>query len=152
MTDGTWLSFTRFMRGDQLRTLLAEGLYLLPGPTIERVFRDVIDALWSGTFECEQAEAVLVTLRTLLGAMAAPDLEQEERTRVAERHTRAIYVHTHMDEETFDTDRVRLCPVGIREPDGTNIPSCSCNVLYRAHDERFVKEPVDMEERGGRRW
>jgi len=36
-----------------------------------------------------------------------------------------------MDEETFDTDRIRQCCVGIREPDGTNIPSCAYNTLYR---------------------
>jgi uncharacterized radical SAM superfamily Fe-S cluster-containing enzyme len=61
--------------------------------------------------------------------------------REAERRTKAIYVHAHMDEETFDTDRVRQCPVGVREPDGSNIPSCSYNVLYRERDGRFRERP-----------
>lgn len=152
LDDGGWVPFTRFMRRDQLRTLLAEGLYLLPGPTLESVFREVIDALWSGEFTCAESDAVLDTLRRLLSAMFAPDASEDERVRVAERATRAIYVHTHMDEESFDTDRVRLCPVGIREPDGTNVPSCSYNVLYRAHDPRFVAHPVEMETSGGRRF
>jgi uncharacterized radical SAM superfamily Fe-S cluster-containing enzyme len=47
-----------------------------------------------------------------------------------------------MDEETFDTDRIRQCCVGIREPDGTNIPSCAYNVLYRNRDERFTPSPI----------
>ncbi len=47
-----------------------------------------------------------------------------------------------MDEETFDTDRIRQCCVGIREPDGTNIPSCAYNVLYRNRDERFQQAPA----------
>jgi hypothetical protein len=64
------------------------------------------------------------------------------RLRRAERHTKAIYLHSHMDEETFDTDRIRMCPVGIREPDGSNIPSCAYNVLYRERDGRFMKEPA----------
>ena len=47
-----------------------------------------------------------------------------------------------MDEETFDTDRLRQCPVGIREPDGRNIPSCAYNVLYRERDARFLPAPA----------
>jgi uncharacterized radical SAM superfamily Fe-S cluster-containing enzyme len=152
LNDGQWVPFTRFMRRDQLRALLAEGLYLLPGPTLEAVFREVIDALWSGEFPSDRAEAVLDALRGLMRDMSAPGLDDEARIRVAEQRTRAVYVHTHMDEESFDTDRVRLCPVGIREPDGTNVPSCSYNVLYRAHDARFVTDPAPMETAGGRVW
>lgn len=152
LNNGQWVPFTRFMRRDQLRALLAEGLYLLPGPTLEAVFREVIDALWSGEFPSDRAEAVLDALRGLMRDMSAPGLDDEARIRVAEQRTRAVYVHTHMDEESFDTDRVRLCPVGIREPDGTNVPSCSYNVLYRAHDARFVTDPAPMETAGGRVW
>jgi hypothetical protein len=47
-----------------------------------------------------------------------------------------------MDEETFDTDRIRRCCVGIREPDGTNIPSCANNVLYHNRDARFRGAPA----------
>ena len=47
-----------------------------------------------------------------------------------------------MDEETFDRDRIRQCCVGIREPDGTNIPSCAYNVLYRNRDARFTGAPA----------
>jgi uncharacterized radical SAM superfamily Fe-S cluster-containing enzyme len=46
-----------------------------------------------------------------------------------------------MDEETFDVGRVAQCPVGVREPDGRNVPSCSYNVLYRERDERFKEAP-----------
>ena len=145
LEDGRWLSFTRFMRRDQLRALLADSLYLLPGPALEATFRDVIDALWSGDFPCPEAEAVLATLRRLMRTMGDPTLSLEARIRVGEVDTRAIYVHTHMDEETFDTDRVRLCPVGIREPDGRNVPSCSYNVLYRGADPRFVTDLVPLE-------
>ena len=65
-----------------------------------------------------------------------------ERLRRAEASSKAIYVHAHMDEETFDTDRIRQCCVGIREPDGTNIPSCAYNTLYRNRDARFAAQPA----------
>lgn len=142
---GVWLPFTRFMRRDQLRELLRDGLYLLPGPRMDTVFQEVIDALWSGEFDCAQADDVLVTLRRLLTGPSGG-------ARAAEVCTRAIYIHTHMDEESFDTDRVRLCPVGIREADGRNVPSCSYNVLYRESDTRFSTHPVAMDGRGGRTW
>jgi uncharacterized radical SAM superfamily Fe-S cluster-containing enzyme len=62
--------------------------------------------------------------------------------RHAEQSAKAIYIHSHMDEDTFDTDRIRQCCVGIREPDGTNIPSCAYNVLYRNRDARFTGKPA----------
>jgi hypothetical protein len=43
-----------------------------------------------------------------------------------------------MDEETFDVSRVMKCCVGVPAPDGTNIPTCSYNVIYREKDPRFA--------------
>ena len=56
----------------------------------------------------------------------------------AERSTRAIYIHSHMDEENFDVARVMKCCVGVPETDGSNTPTCSYNVLYRERDARFA--------------
>ena len=61
-----------------------------------------------------------------------------QRLAASEDSTKAIYVHTHMDEETFDTDRIRQCCVGMPDAHGNNIPSCAYNVLYRQRDARFV--------------
>lgn len=152
LDDGRWVPFTRFLRPDQLRALLAESLYLEPGPRLESVFRDAIEALWTGEVACAEADAVLSTLKGLLQALHAPGLDARGRLRVAERAARAIYVHTHMDEESFDTDRVRLCPVGIREADGRNVPSCSYNVIFRAEDPRFVHHHPESPRSGGRVW
>lgn len=152
LDDGRWLSFTRFMRRDQLRALLSDGLYIEPGPKLEAVFQEVIEGLWSGEIDCAEADAVLATLKRLLTDLFRPGATERERITRAEQATRAIYVHTHMDEESFDTDRVRLCPVGIREPDGRNVPSCSYNVLYRERDPRFVAHPGPLPASGGRVW
>ena len=56
---------------------------------------------------------------------------------VAERSAKTIYVHSHMDEASFDTDRVRQCCVGVPSADGGNVPTCSYNILYRERDPRF---------------
>jgi uncharacterized radical SAM superfamily Fe-S cluster-containing enzyme len=129
MKDGRWLPYPRFMEREDLRALLGGMLYLEPSPEMEQRLQDVINRLWSGELARPDTEAVLATLKELLGRLTAPGVGQLERLRLAERSSKAIYLHTHMDEETFDTDRIRQCCVGIREPDGTNSPSCAYNVL-----------------------
>jgi len=142
MGGGRWLPFPRFMTRADLRALLTGTLYLEPTAEVERRLHDVINRLWSGEIACDDAEGVLRALKALLGRMFAPGLSPEQRLRIGEESAKAIYVHAHMDEETFDTDRIRQCCVGIREPDGSNIPSCAYNVLYRNRDHRFTEAPA----------
>jgi len=139
--DGRWLPFPRFMPGSDLRELLAGSLYLEPTLAMEQKLGDVINRLWAGEIECADSDLVLARLRELTESVFARDISPTERLRRAEASAKAIYIHSHMDEETFDTDRIRQCCVGIREPDGTNIPSCAYNVLYRDRDARFAAKP-----------
>ena len=141
LDDGRWLPFPRFMTREDLRELLTGTLYLEATPQVEQRLQDVIMRLWSGDIACDDAEIVLKTLKGLLERMFAPGLSDLERTRIGERSSKAVYVHAHMDEETFDTDRIAQCCVGIREPDGSNIPSCAYNILYRNRDTRFSVAP-----------
>ncbi len=142
LDDGRWLPFPRFMPGSDLRELLAGALYLEPTLAMEHKLGDVINRLWAGEIECAEQELVLARLRRLTESVFERDLGAKERLRRAEASSKAIYIHAHMDEETFDTDRIRQCCVGIREPDGTNIPSCAYNTLYRDRDARFSAQPA----------
>ncbi|MCE9572576.1 MAG: radical SAM protein [Deltaproteobacteria bacterium] len=137
-----WLPFARFMSWDEQRAMLAGMLYLEPGPAAEMTLRDVIDRLWTDASAGEDTDLVLAALRGVIDTVFAPDLAPDARLRASERWSKAIYVHAHMDETTFDTDRIKLCCVGIREPDGRNIPSCAYNVLYRNRDPRFAEQPA----------
>ena len=140
--DGArWLPFPRFMAPQDLRGMLAGMLYLEPTAEMERRLADVIARLWAGEIECSDSDAVLVRLKQLATSAFAPGHSPIERMRRAEAMSKAIYIHSHMDEDTFDTDRIRQCCVGIREPDGTNIPSCAYNTLYRNRDARFTRAP-----------
>lgn len=140
LLDGRWLPFPRFMERPDLRAMLAGSLYLMPGPELELCLQDVISRLWSGEVVCDEPELVLATLKDLIQRVFAPGLSEQERLRAAESSAKAVYIHSHMDEETFDTDRIRQCCVGIAEPDGTNIPSCAYNILYRNRDDRFTTQ------------
>ena len=138
---GRWLPFPRFMERSDLRALLEGTLYLEPSIGMEARLQDIINRLWAGDIECNESEEVLVALRSLVERMFAVGLGPRERMAVAERSTKAVYIHSHMDEETFDTDRIRQCCVGMPGPDGTNIPSCAYNILYRERDHRFTPKP-----------
>ncbi|HEY0479949.1 MAG TPA: radical SAM protein [Kofleriaceae bacterium] len=142
LDDGRWLPFPRFMTPTDLRELLAGSLYLEPTLAMEHRLADIINRLWAGELVCDDTELVLARLKALTAAVFAPGLSPGERLRRAETSAKAIYVHSHMDEDTFDTDRIRQCCVGIREPDGTNIPSCAYNTLYRDRDARFAERPA----------
>jgi uncharacterized radical SAM superfamily Fe-S cluster-containing enzyme len=89
----------------------------------------------------DKRDLVLRALKELAQKIYAADRPFDERLRLAERDTKTIYLHAHMDEETFDTDRIQQCPVAVREPDGSNVPTCAYNILYRERDSRFMKEP-----------
>jgi len=155
LRDGRWMPFTRFMTRDDLRSLLSLALYIVPGPEMEQILSDVLNRLWAGEVDCEDIDEVLASLKDLVMRMFAPDTDEQRRMLIAETCTKAIYVHTHMDEETFDSDRIRAGCVGMPGPDGSNIPSlyahegmfgpdgsnipsCAYNVLYRERDARFA--------------
>jgi 7,8-dihydro-6-hydroxymethylpterin dimethyltransferase len=142
LPDGRWLPFPRFMDRADLRSLLTGALYLEPSLSMERTLEDVITRLWAGEIACDEPELVLSVLKRLVSDIFAADLGPAERMRVAERETKAIYVHTHMDQESFDSDRIRQCCVGMPAADGTSIPSCAYNVLYRERDHRFTPRPA----------
>ena len=60
-----------------------------------------------------------------------------ERQKLAESCVRTVYVHTHMDEDTFDCSRAMLCPDLVPSEPGRWIPACTYNLFYRQKDERF---------------
>ena len=62
------------------------------------------------------------------------------RQRIAESAVRTVYVHAHMDEDTFDCSRAMMCPDQVPAGPGRLIPACTYNLFYRMQDERFYAE------------
>jgi 7,8-dihydro-6-hydroxymethylpterin dimethyltransferase len=141
LDGGGFVPFARLTSRARLYELLQDSLYIEPREKLEDVFREIIDDLWADPGRLAEGEAVLRTLKRLLEEMfptGRPSLSILERQKIAERSAKAIYIHSHMDEESFDVARVMKCCVGVPETDGTNIPTCSYNVLYRERDQRFA--------------
>jgi uncharacterized radical SAM superfamily Fe-S cluster-containing enzyme len=141
LDGGGFVPLARLSSRARLFDLLRDTLYIEPHDALEDFFRDLIFDLWANPERLPDAPRILATLRRLLGDMfpeAGTPLSIAERLRIAERSVKAIYIHAHMDEETFDVSRVMKCCVAVPEPDGTTIPTCSYNVLYREKDRRFA--------------
>lgn len=140
LDGGGYLPFARLLSRAALFELLEDSLYIEPREKLEAVFRDLIDRLWSDPDALPESAAILMTIKRLLSEMFPSDrvLSILERQRIAERTVKAIYIHSHMDEENFDVARVMKCPVGVPQENGGNIPTCSYNVLYRERDPRFA--------------
>jgi uncharacterized radical SAM superfamily Fe-S cluster-containing enzyme len=136
-----YLPFTRLLGRDTLYSLLKDSLYIEPRDQMEQVFADCIDDLWANPNRLEQSEAVLETLKRLINDLFPSDgpvLSITQRRRIAEQSVKAIYIHSHMDEENFDVSRLMKCCVGVPYPDGSTVPTCAYNVLYRECDSRFA--------------
>lgn len=144
LDGGGYVPYTRFLSRARLFDLLGDSIYMEPREKVQEAMRDAIDDLWADPdrpgLAPGQGEAVLATLKRLIGDLfpSGRALSMDERRRVAERASKAIYIHSHMDEETFDVDRIKRCDVGVPEADGSNIPTCAYNVLYREQDRRFA--------------
>ncbi len=142
LDSGGYVPFTRIMPREDLFGLLQDSLYVEPRQKTEEVLRDAVDRLWSEGDESDESEAVLRTLKRLIEAMFPSDktLPVRARRRLGEQAIKAIYIHSHMDEESFDTSRIVQCSIGVPLEDGGNIPTCAYNVLYRERDTRFADE------------
>jgi len=57
-----------------------------------------------------------------------------------ESKTKMLYIHPHMDENSFDLGRVNLCGDLVPDESGDMIPACSYNLFYRQKDEGFWVE------------
>jgi uncharacterized radical SAM superfamily Fe-S cluster-containing enzyme len=148
---GPAIPFTRFMPKEALYDALSDRLYLEPTPKLEEAMREAIDRLWAFEGESAEGQRMLRLLRGLLTDLfpGGGVLAQREALRVAERAVKAIYVHSHMDEETFDTERAAECCDSNCYADGSTIPVCNYNVLYREKEAAFVSRPAEWNERSG---
>ncbi|HEY0479942.1 MAG TPA: radical SAM protein [Kofleriaceae bacterium] len=148
---GPPIPFTRFMPAAELRAALSDRLYLEPSARLEDSLTAAIDRLWLISDEDPDAARALRLLRAMLDAMFPADrpLSREDALRAGERAVKAVYIHSHMDEETFDTERAVDCCDSNCYADGRTIPVCNYNVLYREKEQQFTVTPAAWGTRTG---
>jgi 7,8-dihydro-6-hydroxymethylpterin dimethyltransferase len=132
-TAGRLHPLARLVPRGQIENLLKDSYLLHPGEN-DRLFRDAIDQLYA-----QRRDAELAVLRELverLFPVGAP-LDDFQRQQAAESAVRTVYIHAHMDEDTFDCSRAMLCPDLVPAGPGRLVPACTYNLFYRRQDERF---------------
>jgi 7,8-dihydro-6-hydroxymethylpterin dimethyltransferase len=140
LKDGERLrSLTDFFSREELRGMVARSYLLQPGQQGQDLFRQAIDRLWAEG----DAENHLPALRALVDRMYPPgkNLSASERQSAAEQSLLAIYLHSHMDEDTLDLARLAVCPDQVPDPEGRLISACAYNLFYRQKDPRFWDKP-----------
>lgn len=136
LKDGARLrSLTDFLSVEELGAMLGTGYLLQPGEAGAELFQRAIDRLWAAGDETR----LLPAIRRLVEQMYPPGraLTAAARQSVAEERLLAIYLHSHMDEDTLDLARLQACPDQVPDPDGRLIPACAYNLFYREKDPRF---------------
>ena len=136
LKDGeNYRSLTDFLSIDELRSMLAQGYLLKPGENGRELFRQGIDRLWADG----DPSNLLPAVRRLVDRMypAGGSLTGAERQAAAEQGLLAVYLHSHMDEDTLDLARLAVCPDQVPDPEGRLISACAYNLFYRQKDARF---------------
>ncbi len=148
---GPPIPFTRFLPAEELYRALADRLYLEPTPAFEESLRGAIDRMWAADETDVEAARILAALRRVLDDLypAGGHVDRLAQLAAGERWIKAVYIHSHMDEETFDTERAAECCDSNCYADGRTIPVCNYNVLYRDTEAKFVEAPRDWGARDG---
>jgi 7,8-dihydro-6-hydroxymethylpterin dimethyltransferase len=130
------LPFARLTSPDCLSGLIKES-YLIRPEQSQDFFTDIINNLYA-----EGRTEHLNILRKLVEKLypIGKPPGTFERQRIAESAVRTIYIHSHMDEDTFDCSRAMMCPDLVPAEPGRLIPACTYNLFYRMQDERFYVE------------
>lgn len=127
------LPFARFAARAQMERLMRES-YLMRAEDAGDFFADAINQLYAQA-RTEHLSALRELVEKLYPTRGA--LTDFERQRLAETSVRTVYIHTHMDEDTFDCSRVLRCPDQVPCEPGRLVPACTYNLFYRRMDRRF---------------
>ena len=131
------IPFTRMTSKETIQQLFQDSYLMRPGQG-QDFFTDLINQLYA-----DNHTDYLPVLRQLIEQMYpsnAASLSEFDRQAIAESAVRTIYIHAHMDEDTFDCSRAMQCPDLVPAEPGRLIPACTYNLFYRMKDENFYVE------------
>jgi 7,8-dihydro-6-hydroxymethylpterin dimethyltransferase len=127
-------SWSRLVGRASLAAHLGDGYLLQPTAALEQELRAAIDRLWSEGSEPQLLAALKELLRELY---PAGHLTVHDRQRLAQRRVKTIYVHAHMDEDSYEIGRAMRCPDQVPVGAERLVGACNYNLFYRMRDERF---------------
>jgi 7,8-dihydro-6-hydroxymethylpterin dimethyltransferase len=140
--ENAFLPLRRIFTDDEYERVVGNKYLIHPDEGLHELLRNKIDEIWAHETGDPDAERKLRVLKRIIEELypVGRNLSAFDRQKIAEKFFKTIYIHAHMDEDTFDVSRVVRC--GDLVPDGakTFIPACSYNLFYRMKDSRFWSE------------
>ncbi len=144
LTDGggSFVPLARTLGPGALRKILEGGYLPHPEEAFVAAANGAITELWARTDRSPEDDRFLKIARKVLDETypAGVTLTTHQRQARAEKHIKTIYVHAHMDEDTFDVDRARRCGDLVPDRPGNLVSACTYNLFYRQKDERYWKD------------
>jgi len=131
--ENNFFPFTRILSTPEMHEKLKHS-YLFRAEDNHDFFIDMVNRLYARG-QSEVLPKFKQLIRTLFPENRT--LSHFERQRKAESSVRTIYLHAHMDEDTFDCSRAAMCPDMVPSETGRLIPACTYNLFYRQKDEHF---------------
>jgi 7,8-dihydro-6-hydroxymethylpterin dimethyltransferase len=126
---------TRLLGKSEIASMARDGYLLHPSDDLESAMKAALDRLWSEGKE----PGLLRILRNMLAAIypPGPALDVYQRQRAGERFVKTIFVHAHMDEDTYETGRAMRCPDQVVMDEHNLVGACNFNLMYRMPDPLF---------------
>ncbi len=140
------LPLRRLFEPEEFEQIIGVKYLMRPGDRLQKILMEKINELWSRQDGDSDAGRQLRFLKHFISALypAGKNLTAFERQKIAEQYVKTIYIHSHMDEETFDVSRVIRCGDLVPDSTKTFIPACSYNLFYRMKDSRFWREDAGI--------
>lgn len=139
MDDGSHVPLPEFVDIRQYLDAMANRAVIRSDDALETMILDAITDLWSATKVGEDSEVILGSLKSFLkdtfnsrNPLSAADIERRTEAR-----SKAIFIHAFMDPYDLDVARLKKCCTHYVMEDGSLMPGCSYNNLYRHKDKRF---------------
>ncbi len=128
-------SFRALLDRDTMARNLVGGYLMQPSAELETALKEAIDRLWS---QGGQAQLLSVVKRMLRHVYPTDEhLTLHARQQRAESMVKTIYIHAHMDEDTYEIGRAMRCSDQVPVDAQRLVGACNYNLFYRQKDDRF---------------
>ena len=138
VSSGKAIPLARILGKDALREMTKGRYYMEAGTGSADIMREGINRIWAESGDDRLVRELRGIMEKMFprggapaGGAAAGDVD---------RYFKAVCLHSHMDEDNFDLDRVSRCGDLVPDEDGRMVPACSYNLFYRQSDPRFWVE------------
>jgi uncharacterized radical SAM superfamily Fe-S cluster-containing enzyme len=132
---GSLHPMTRLLSKTEIAGMARDGYLLHPSDESNAAMKVALDRLWSEGAEPD----ILRILKNMLTALypPGPPIDVYQRQRAAERFVKTIFVHAHMDEDTYEVGRAMRCPDQVVMDREHLVGACNFNLIYRMPDPLF---------------